>query len=230
MPSTMVHCSIVHLARHAKLACAFDQRSVEKMRRISWRSEIDRPKVLKEARRCQSVRKLLFSFARAPAKCGRNGPSYVHWRICFQQTPKVLRVRSSFRRTGEPTIWRQNGRARYENCYAWTDEGRVHVGYGKALTRSSHFRGAKLLAPALAPKVLLVRNSFGRAGKPVLSPSGVSVCSSCCVLCVKRALRGRRAYPPWSILLLFIWYAMRSIHVASIKEQSGYLTDHLRDF
>ena len=45
--------------------------------------------------------------------------------------------------------------------------------YERAFTRSSHFRGAKLLAPALAPKVLLVRRSFGRAGKPVLYPSDV---------------------------------------------------------
>ena len=42
---------------------------------ISWTFEIDRPKGLKEARRCRSVRKLLFPFARARAKCGRNGPS-----------------------------------------------------------------------------------------------------------------------------------------------------------
>ena len=35
--------------------------------------------------------------------------------------------------------------------------------YGKAFTRSSHVWGSKLLAPALAPKVLLVHSSFGRA-------------------------------------------------------------------
>ena len=34
---------------------------------------------------------------------------------------------------------------------------------GKAFTRSSHFWGTKLLATALAPKVLLVHSSFGRA-------------------------------------------------------------------
>ena len=43
--------------------------------------------------------------------------------------------------------------------------------------RSSHFQGAKLLAPALAPKVLLVRSSFGWAGEPVLSLSGVCLVS-----------------------------------------------------
>ena len=78
-----------------------------------------------------------------------------------------------------------------------------------------------------APKVLLVRSSFGRAGEPLLS---LKRCECVwCVSCLKRALRGKRANPPWSILLLFIWYAMRSVHVASIKDQSGYLTDQLRD-
>ena len=37
---------------------------------ISWRSEIDRMEVLKEARRCQSIQKLLFPVARAQGKCG----------------------------------------------------------------------------------------------------------------------------------------------------------------
>ena len=97
----------------------FNQISVWIMRQISWISEIDRPKVLKEARRCQLVRKLLFSFARLPAKCRRNGPSmHGHWGIRFWQTSKVLRVRSSFGRAGEPTIWRQNDRA--WNKALWT--------------------------------------------------------------------------------------------------------------
>ena len=69
---------------------------------ISWRFEIDRPKGLKEARRCRSVRKLLFPFVRARAKCGRNGRSmHTHGGSRVRQTPKVLRLRSSFGRTGE---------------------------------------------------------------------------------------------------------------------------------
>ena len=68
-------------------------------RQIRWRFEIDRPKVLKEARRCRSVRKLLFPFAGARAKCGRNGPSLqIRGAIGVRQTPKVLRIRSSFGR------------------------------------------------------------------------------------------------------------------------------------
>ena len=38
-----------------------------------------------------------------------------------------------------------------------------------------------------------------------------------CVSWLKCALHGKRTNPPWSILLLFIWYAMRSVHVASSK-------------
>ena len=90
---------------------------------ISWRSEIDRPKVLKEARHCQPVRKLLFSFAQASAKCGRNGLSmHIQWGIRVQQTPKVLRVRSSFGRAGEPTIVHKwGGRTnRARNRASWT--------------------------------------------------------------------------------------------------------------
>ena len=75
------------------------------IRQISWRSEIDRPKVLKGARCSQSVRKLLFPFARARAKCWRNGPlMQVHGGICVRVTPKVLRAWSSFGRAGEPTM------------------------------------------------------------------------------------------------------------------------------
>ena len=63
------------------------------------------PKALKEARCCQLVWKLLFPFARAPAKCGKNGPSiHVHWGIRARQTPKVLPILSSFVRAGETTI------------------------------------------------------------------------------------------------------------------------------
>ena len=75
------------------------------IRQISWRSEIDRLKVLKGARCSQSVRKLLFPFARARARCRRNGPlMQVHGGIRVQVTPKVLRARSSFGRAGEPTM------------------------------------------------------------------------------------------------------------------------------
>ena len=80
-------------------------RSVEIMRQLSWRSEIDRPKVLKEARRCQSVRQLLFRFTPAPAKCGRYGSSvHVHWGIRLRQSPKGLRICSLFGWADEPTI------------------------------------------------------------------------------------------------------------------------------
>ena len=82
-----------------------DHRSVGKSGsqwQVSWRFEIDQPKVLKEARRCQSIRKLLFPVARARAKCGRNGQSMqIHLGIRVRQTPKVRRVRSSFGRAGE---------------------------------------------------------------------------------------------------------------------------------
>ena len=83
-------CFIVHRARHAKRAGGFNQRSVGISDRSVVRSEIGTPRVLKEARRGQPVRKLLFPFARTPAKCGRNGPSmHVHWGISVRQTPKV---------------------------------------------------------------------------------------------------------------------------------------------
>ena len=102
---TMANCFIVHRARHANHARGFDQKSVGISDRSVVSSEIGAPRVLKEARRCQSVRKLLFPFARAPAKCGQKGPSmHVHWGISVRQTPKVLRVRSSFGRAGKRTI------------------------------------------------------------------------------------------------------------------------------
>ena len=47
---------------------------------ISWGSEIDRPKVLKEARCCQLVRTVLFPFAPAPAKCGKMARRYTYTR------------------------------------------------------------------------------------------------------------------------------------------------------
>ena len=67
----------------------------------------------------------------------------------------------------------------YENRYALTDEGRVDL------------RKSNLIFEA--PKVLLVRSSFGRAGEPVLSPTSVQlvwVCASCLkrALCEKRAI------------------------------------------
>ena len=52
----------------------FDERRVWKMRQISWRSDIDRPKVLNEARRFQSVWKLLLSFTLAPEKVRAKWP------------------------------------------------------------------------------------------------------------------------------------------------------------
>ena len=98
------HCSSVSFAYFTLppgRACeANDQRSAQRSVRsvgigqISWRFEIDRPKGLKEAGLCLSVRKLLFPFAsaRARAKCGRNGPSmHTHGGIRVRQTPKVLR-------------------------------------------------------------------------------------------------------------------------------------------
>ena len=93
---------------------------------ISWRFEIDRPKGLKEARRCRSVRKLLFPFARARAKCGRNGPSiHTHGGIRVRQTPKVLPLRSSFGRAGETKFaLKWVGRTdRARNKALWTHQG-----------------------------------------------------------------------------------------------------------
>ena len=89
---------------------------------IRSRSEIDQPKVLKEARRYQSVRKLLFPFAGAQA-CEGNGPSmHIHWSIRVRVTPKVLWVQSSIWRDGEPAMalkWRgRTNQAR--NKAIWT--------------------------------------------------------------------------------------------------------------
>ena len=94
--STMADCSIVHWARLAKRARGF----------ICWRSEMDRPKILKETRRCHSVQKLLFPFTPGPPKCGQNGPSMdIHWGIRVRLTDKVLRVCCSLGQAGEPMIW-----------------------------------------------------------------------------------------------------------------------------
>ena len=104
-PRTMANCVIVHRASHAERARGFDQRSVGISDRSVARLEIGVPRVLKKARRCRSVRKLLFPFARAPAKCVRKGRSMrVHWDISVRQTPKVLRVCSSFGWAGKPMI------------------------------------------------------------------------------------------------------------------------------
>ena len=123
---------------------------------ISWRSEIDRLKVLKGARCSQSVRKLLFPFARARARCRRNGPlMQVHGGIRVQVTPKFCEPAA--RLDGLVNLrWRSNGlegqiepekkrhgptRVRCwcinalvtcdprqnENRYAWTTEGRSRV-------------------------------------------------------------------------------------------------------
>ena len=101
----MANCFIVHWARHAKRARGFDQISVGISDRSVVRSEIGAPRVLKEAGHCQSVRKLLFPFARATAKCGQKGPSmHAHSSISVRQTPKVLRVCSSFGQAGKPMI------------------------------------------------------------------------------------------------------------------------------
>ena len=126
------------------------------------------PKALTEARCCQSVRKFLFPFARALAKCGKNGPSiHVHWGTCVRQMPIVLRVRSSFGRAGEPTkalkwgrrtnrtghkaLWTHSGRCscinasatcyprQNENRYAWADEGLVANGKLFSFSRCQTF-------------------------------------------------------------------------------------------
>ena len=103
--STIADCSIVQRAHHAKCERGFDRRSVGIMQQISWRSEIDRPKALKEARRCQSVRKLLLPSARAPAKCWRSGPlMHIRWVFRVRQMSKVLRVYSWFGQAGKPTV------------------------------------------------------------------------------------------------------------------------------
>ena len=89
------------LSQRSKIGPTISQISRDILQ-ISWRSEIDWPKVLKGARCSQSVQKLLFCFARARAKCRRNGPSMqVHGGIRVRVTPNVLRVRSSFGRAGE---------------------------------------------------------------------------------------------------------------------------------
>ena len=85
-------------------------------------------KALKEARRSQSIRKLLFPVSRARTKCGRNGPSMqVHWGIRVRPTPKVLRVYSLFGRAGETKLaLKWGGRTdRARNKALWTHWGPV---------------------------------------------------------------------------------------------------------
>ena len=49
--------------------------------------------------------KASFPFRSGAFKCRKNGPSkHVHWGIRVRQTPKVLRLRSSFGWAGEPTM------------------------------------------------------------------------------------------------------------------------------
>ena len=112
--STKVHCPLVHLAHHAKRARAFEQGSVRKVPQISWRSEIDLPKVLKEARRCQSVRKLFSLSLERQRSVGEVARPHTYMGISVfdRSMTKSVRVRSSFGQAGEPTIWRQNDRAR----------------------------------------------------------------------------------------------------------------------
>ena len=67
-----------------------------------WDLKSSTPKVLKEARRCESVLRALFPFFQAPAMCRRNAPSVrVCMGISFWQTPQVLQVHSSFGRAGK---------------------------------------------------------------------------------------------------------------------------------
>ena len=86
----MLHCTGQGVrSQRSKIGPKISQISLH-IGQISWRFEIDRPKGLKEARRCRSVRKLLFPFAGARAKCARNGPSmHTHGGIRVRQTPRV---------------------------------------------------------------------------------------------------------------------------------------------
>ena len=99
---------------------------------ISWRPEIDRPKVLKEVRHCQPVQKLLFPFARAPAKCGRNGLSiHGHWGIRVRKMPKVCESPARLDRLVN-VRWRSNGvegqiEPEMKTAKHGTDEGRLQV-------------------------------------------------------------------------------------------------------
>ena len=65
------------------------------------------------------------------------------------------------------------------------------------------------------PTFFLVRSLFGRAGEPVLSPSGVSVCF---VFFVFEAV-GNVLFTMVHCSI-FTWHAMRSVHVPSNKDRS----------
>ena len=105
------HCSFSTVYRFASEhvmrshSCAADQiRSVEISDRSAVRFEIiHAPKVLKEARCCESVLRASFPFRSSASKVRANGPSmHVHWSIHVWQT--VLQAHSSSGGTGEPTI------------------------------------------------------------------------------------------------------------------------------
>ena len=133
------------------------------MRQISWRSEIDRPKVLKEARRCKLAWKF-FPFRSSASEVRAKWPvdSRTLGHPCLTDAKSFASLQLVWT-AGEPTTWRQNDRARKENRYAWTDEGQVDL--------------RKSVLTFEAPNVLLVhRRSFGRTGEPVLSPSEFRFC------------------------------------------------------
>ena len=115
---TMANCFIVHRARHAKRARASINDQWGYLTDQLW----DRRLACREFwKKLDAVRKLLFPFARAPAKCVRKGPSmHAHWGISVRQTPRVLRLRSSFGRAGKPTIalkWRgRTNQAKLKRC------------------------------------------------------------------------------------------------------------------
>ena len=72
------------------------------------------------------------------------------------------------------------------------------------------------------PKVLRVRrSSFGRTANLFFLQvsfvfAGIEACTS-----------WETCYPPWPTVRLFTEHVMRSVHVASITDQSAYLTDQL---
>ena len=161
-----VHCrSIYHLAcghaRRAKSSRGFDRRSVGISDRSVVRSEIVDADGAKSSERSQTLpvgSKASFPFRSSASEVQEKRPVDARTlgpMIRVRQTPKVLRA---FGRAADPTIalkWGgRTNRARNENRYAWTDEGRVR----------------KSVLIFEEPNVLLVcRSSFGRAGDPVLA-------------------------------------------------------------
>ena len=127
-PWPIVSLSTKHVMRNVHVA-QFDQRSVGISDRSVGDLRLTGRKFWNGARCSQSVRKPLFPFARTRAKCRQNGPSMqVHGGICVRVTPKVLRVRSSFGRAGEPTMALKKwvGRTdRARNKAPWTHWGPV---------------------------------------------------------------------------------------------------------